>query len=574
MKTTIQKIEAAPGQRIIAVSDIHGHLNHLIQLLRKVNYCGDDILVIVGDLVDKGPDSLRTLQYVMELAKREQVYVSIGNVDLHRLQYLTDETEGADGRFCQFIHWLKECWNGGLITDMMIDLGMQVDKLTEDNASEYRAKLREHFQEEIAFLTSLPVVLEMGNYLFVHGGIPTDDLSQIEGREAEGFLKNDCFLKKGYSFEKYVVVGHWPVCLYDGERECVAPIFSREQNIISIDGGCGLKQVGQLNALLIPDRDASIDELSWDFFDEFPVATAMETQAAEAPTIHIQYFDSEIEPVEERGDVSLFRHLSSGREFVAPAGHTWMKAGLKLRGKEEPTAGELHCDDYCDEKLEIRAGDKLSVIWNTSIGCYVKCRGQIGWYCGKICETEDTLALIPGRPEVTKYRLEREIATYDLLDQLGMNYSRIDHGETRTMEACTAVDEKLDAVICKNLFLRNQQKTKFYLLMMPGDKKFKTKELTRQINSARLSFAEPEYMRRFLHISPGAVSVMGLMNDTENQVQLLIDRDVMKGECFGCHPCVNTSSLRINLRELTEVFLPAIHHEPVFVELEGEKGDR
>ncbi len=266
----------------------------------------------------------------------------------------------------------------------------------------------------------------------------------------------------------------------------------------------------------------------------------------------------------------LLRHLSSGREFLVPTGHTWQKMGLMIRGQEEPTAGELHCDDYCDEKLEINAGDELSVIWNTSIGCYVKCRGRIGWYCGPIGERSEALELVAGRPHDIKYRRERELATYDLLDRLGMTYSRIDHGETKTMEACAAVDEKLDAVICKNLFLRNQQKTQFYLLMMPGDKKFKTKELTKQINSARLSFAEPEFMQEFLHISPGSVSVMGLMNDTENRVQLLIDRDVLNGEYFGCHPCVNMASLRISLKELMKSFLPAIHHEPMIVELKGE----
>ena len=570
MKTTIQQIKAEPGQRIIVVSDIHGHLNHLIQLLKKVNYSGDDILVIVGDVVDKGPDSLRTLQYVMELSDREQVYVSMGNVDLHRLQFLTDETEGADARFCQFVRWMKECWGGGLITDMMADIGLLADKLTEENAAEYRARLRDHFQEEIDFLASRPVVLESGRYIFVHGGLPTDDLTQVEGLPAEPFLKNDAFLKKEYFFERYMVVGHWPVCLYDDQKECVAPIFEQKKNIIAIDGGCGLKQVGQLNALLIPDQDAEMSELSWEFFDEFPCAIALEDQEPVAPTIHIQYFDSQVELLEERGDLLLLRHLSSGREFLVPTGHTWQKTGLMIRGQEEPTAGELHCDDYCDERLEIKAGDELSVIWETSIGCYAKCRGRIGWYCGKISEKAEEFQLVSGRPTETKYRRERELATYDLLERLGMQYSRIDHGEAKTMEACAAVDEKLDAVICKNLFLRNQQKTKFYLLMMPGDKKFKTKELSKQINSARLSFAEPEFLQKFLHISPGSVSVMGLMNDTENQVQLLIDRDVLNGEYFGCHPCVNTSSLRISLKELTEVFLPAIHHEPVFVDLTGE----
>ena len=454
--------------------------------------------------------------------------------------------------------------------DMMADIGLLVDKLTEETAAEYRARLRDHFREEIAFLASRPVVLEAGRYIFVHGGLPTDDLTQVEGLFAEQFLKNDAFLKKEYFFERYMVVGHWPVCLYDDQKECVAPIFEQKKNIIAIDGGCGLKQVGQLNALLIPDQNAEMRELSWESFDEFPCAIALEDQEPVAPTIHIQYFDSQVELLEERGDLLLLRHPGSGRDFLVPTGHTWQKMGLMIRGQEEPTAGELHCDDYCDEKLKINAGDELSVIWRTSIGCYVKCRGRIGWYCGKIREKAEELKLVSGRPTETKYRRERELATYDLLDRLGMQYSRIDHGETKTMEACAAVDEKLDAVICKNLFLRNQQKTQFYLLMMPGDKKFKTKELSKQINSARLSFAEPEFMQKFLHISPGSVSVIGLMNDTENHVQLLIDRDVLNGEHFGCHPCVNTASLRISLKELMEVFLPAIHHEPVFVDLTGE----
>lgn len=559
MKTTIQKIEAAPGQRIIAVSDIHGQLNHLIQLLRKVNYSGNDILVIVGDLVDKGTDSLRTLQYVMELAKREQVYVSMGNVDLHRLQFLTDEDEEAEQRFCKYTHLLQQWWGGGLLSDMFRELGIPLDKLTEETAGEYRALLREHFQEEIAYLQSLPVVLEIGKYIFVHGGLPTDDLSKVVGEEAEGFLKNDQFLSKGYRFSRYMVVGHWPVCLYNDSGETLAPIFERERGIISIDGGCAVKHSGQLNALLIPGSEARMEEIRWDSYDEFPLVIAKEGQEGKPATIDVKYFSSKVERLEERGDISLFRQISTGKTFEAPTGHVWTDS-----------EGALHCDDYCDTVLEVSPGDELSVIWRTSVGCFAKKRGELGWYKGAYEDVPEALSLVPGRPAETKDRREREIATYDLLDRLGMNYSRIDHGETKTMEACAAVDEKLDAVICKNLFLRNQQKTKFYLLMMPGDKKFKTKELSKQINSARLSFAEPEYMGAFLHISPGAVSVMGLMNDAENQVQLLIDRDVMNGEYFGCHPCVNTSSLRISLQELVEVFLPAIHHEPVFVELNGE----
>ena len=175
-----------------------------------------------------------------------------------------------------------------------------------------------------------------------------------------------------------------------------------------------------------------------------------------------------------------------------------------------------------------------------------------------------------GRPENVEGRLEKEIRVYDLLDELGIEYMRVDHDVLPTMEACREVDKVLDSFICKNLFLCNPQKTKFYLLMMPGEKKFKTKELSAQINSARLSFAGAEYMEEFLDITPGSVSVMGLMNDKEGRVQLLVDEDVMKGEYFGCHPCINTSSLKVKTSDVFEKFLKAVKHEPVFVKLMGE----
>ena len=181
--------------------------------------------------------------------------------------------------------------------------------------------------------------------------------------------------------------------------------------------------------------------------------------------------------------------------------------------------------------------------------------------------SDKRMILYDGRPEDTTGRLEKEIRVYDLLDQLGIQYKRTDHGQADTMEACNEIDAVLDVLICKNLFLCNTQKTKFYLLMMPGDKKFKTKDLSKQINSARLSFADAEYMEKYLDITPGSVSIMGLMNDREHQVQLLIEEEVLKGEYLGCHPCVNTSSIKLKTRDVLEKFLPAVEHEPVIVTL-------
>ena len=208
------------------------------------------------------------------------------------------------------------------------------------------------------------------------------------------------------------------------------------------------------------------------------------------------------------------------------------------------------------------------------------------------------MELQKGRPENTDNRLDKEIRVYDFLDKLGVQYQRIDHEAAMTMEACEEIDHALGdntticknlflcnaqktnfylllmprvlgdgTAICKNLFLCNRQATEFYLLLMPGDKPFKTKELSAQIGSSRLSFAKSEYMEKYLDITPGSVSVLGLMNDSEKKVQLLIDEDVMKEPYFGCHPCINTSSLKFTTEDLMQKIIPALEHEPVTVTL-------
>lgn len=169
------------------------------------------------------------------------------------------------------------------------------------------------------------------------------------------------------------------------------------------------------------------------------------------------------------------------------------------------------------------------------------------------------------RPE--DERLPKEMAVYDLLEELQIPYLRVDHEVLPTIEACREVDKLLDIEICKNLFLCNQQKTKFYLLLMPGTKKFVTKEVSKQIGSARLSFAKDTYMEEILNISPGSVSIMGLMNDRENKVRLLIDREVLEQEYLGCHPCINTSSLKLRMEDVITKFLPRVHHDYTVVDL-------
>ena len=177
------------------------------------------------------------------------------------------------------------------------------------------------------------------------------------------------------------------------------------------------------------------------------------------------------------------------------------------------------------------------------------------------------MVLQKGRPADTAGRLEKEIRSYDLLDSLGIEYDRIDHEPAMTMEVCEEIDRALGATICKNLFLCNRQQTDFYLLMMPGDKPFKTKDLSSQIGSSRLSFGTPDYMEQLVDITPGSLSILGLMNDKEGRVRLLIDKDVLSGEYIGCHPCINTSSLRIKTSDMVEKLIPALRHAPTLVEL-------
>ena len=169
------------------------------------------------------------------------------------------------------------------------------------------------------------------------------------------------------------------------------------------------------------------------------------------------------------------------------------------------------------------------------------------------------------RPE--NERLDKELRCYDLLELLGIEYLRADHDYADTIEQCLEVEKVLGCSICKNLLLTNRQMTDVYLLLMPGDKPFKTKDLSKQIGSARLSFATAEQMQSLLDITPGSLSVMGLMNDKDCKVRLLIDRELLGQEYTGCHPCINSSTLKLRTVDILKTFVPATRHEISYVDL-------
>lgn len=175
-----------------------------------------------------------------------------------------------------------------------------------------------------------------------------------------------------------------------------------------------------------------------------------------------------------------------------------------------------------------------------------------------------------GRPEDTAGRPDKEIRVYDFLDELGIEYYRLDHepADADHPQVCADVDEALGARICKNLFLANRQRTRFYMLMIPSDKVFRSSDISKQAGSSRLHFAEPEYMEKYLDTTPGSASVMGLINDRDNTVQLLVDEDVLNAEFVGCHPCINTSSLCIRTEDIFGDFLDAVGHDYITVHAE------
>ncbi len=180
------------------------------------------------------------------------------------------------------------------------------------------------------------------------------------------------------------------------------------------------------------------------------------------------------------------------------------------------------------------------------------------------------LFVCDGRPVTKERRLAKEVRTYDLLDKLKIPFKRIDHEVAMTIADCDEIDHLFGCKIYKNLFLRNSKGDEYYMVVMPGNKKFRTAILSKQLGTTRLSFADEKYMEDFLDLTPGSVTVMGLMNDHDNKVKLVIDKELLNEKYFACHPCINTSSIRMLTSDVIDVFLPAVHHEPVFVDLGDE----
>lgn len=363
MHVTIKYIDLPADRRVFAVSDVHGNLDYLKGLLNKISFAQDDILILLGDLIEKGPQSLETLQYVIRLCKTHTVYVLRGNCD--RLLF-------DDSLPDEWLFRYRHSWGGNMIMNEFSKL-LALPIHSVEDVSRLREATKRAFPEEFSFLMDMPVILESDHYIFVHGGIPGEEsLHAPESLKPWECMKNDDFVGQGHRFQnKWCIVGHWPATLYRDQWPCANPLISTAQQIVSIDGGCVIKRDGQLNALCLPAVPTA-DTFSWIAYDNLPLAVAESAQQASTNSINIRYGDNKLEILDRGEEFCSCRHISSGRYIDILTRDIW------------ETDHGTFCEDSTDFFLPVQSGDCLSVIQETSRGWLVKKNGVTGWYAGQL----------------------------------------------------------------------------------------------------------------------------------------------------------------------------------------------
>lgn len=360
-KATIQKLILPRGRRVLAVSDVHGDLPLLQKLLDKACFCADDILFVLGDILEKGAGSLDTLRYFMALSKTRTVHMVNGNCD--------DLVVGfADG-------WMRDEFFRSYIPSFgrrctMVQMGREAG-LTDAEMEDYprfRAVLRERFGPELDFLRSFPTIIDTEKLLFVHGGVPSDE--HMEELDAWHCMKNDGYAEQSPKLSKWAIVGHTPVTLYRPHIPCANPLITAEKKIVSIDGGCSIKPDAQLNLLVLADGYSQ--DFRFISADLLPTVTALDPQAPSAGSINIRWGGNTVEVLERGEEFSRCRHTESGRVMDFLTDYLY------------EADGKTCCQDSTDYALAVAPGDCLSLVRRTSRGLLVKKDGVTGWYRGRV----------------------------------------------------------------------------------------------------------------------------------------------------------------------------------------------
>ena len=358
----IERLELDAGRRILVVSDVHANLPYFKRALEKASFCGDDELVIDGDFLEKGQYSLETLRYIMELCKNGNVHPLLGNCDAHWTEDVFSDLPDFDEHVLHYMQHKRY----GVLWEMCAAAGLDV--MAMDSFTPHKDTLKRLFPRELEFLHGLPHAIETENFIFVHAGM--NGTKPLAENNTSELMHRDAFLREGQSFDKWVIVGHWPVMLYGENTVCANPIIDREHRIVSIDGGCVLKDDGQLNVLIIPDRDS--DDFSWTAYDPFPERRVLSDQSGGGRSWYIRWGDSRVRVLERGAEFSRCRHIRTGYE---------MDILTKYLFSAEDETG---CNDSTDYVLPLRAGDTVSVVEETSRGYLVKHNGVSGWYFGEL----------------------------------------------------------------------------------------------------------------------------------------------------------------------------------------------
>ena len=358
----VKQLTVKPGQRVLAVSDIHANREFLLAALERASFSPADLLVLLGDFVEKRAGGLATLRTIMELSAQENVIPVLGNCDDLAVNF-ADHDPAIDEGFYEwyFDHWREKC----LLVEMGNAVGVHVRSRADFPA--LRAAVNARFAPEISFLRALPHIAVSGRWLFVHGGVPREDrLEELEGWRC---MKNDNFLSQGHTFRRWCVVGHWPVTLYHPHVPSARPLVDRQHHIISIDGGCSLKLDGQVNILILPG-DGS-EDFAYSSYDGFPLVRALDPQHPSTHSVNVRYAHNRLEILQEGGEFCRCRHLESGRELDILTEFLFRRDG------------EVYCEDATDYRLEVAPGEILSVVRTTSRGLLAKKDGVTGWYTGR-----------------------------------------------------------------------------------------------------------------------------------------------------------------------------------------------
>lgn len=350
LKTIINKVELQKDRRILVISDIHGGYDLFKTLLEKVNYTTNDYLFILGDLIEKGPNSLKTLRYIIELYKKGNVYVIMGNNDLTCLDILTDS----------YVDYYKDYFKRtrSIYHDYANELGIDIDKI---DMLEFNEQIRSKYSEELAFVKNLPMIIETENLLFAHASIT--DYNNMDKLNPYEVMRYDYFMRKDFSFPKMLIVGHYPSVAFANGKCFLGPVTDKKKNITSIDGGFTAKIGGQINLLIYKNKD----DLDYDFIslDDLPKAKVINIVKGKKAT-RLCIWDRE-----------KFKVLIHGKKRSLCL--VERKFTLMDNAFVYPNKGKYYCADYTNEILPLTKGEMIGIVKNFGSKMLIKKDNVLGF---------------------------------------------------------------------------------------------------------------------------------------------------------------------------------------------------